>query len=306
MTEKTSVTVAGDWSKPAQVLIEKISDAIGGALRPWQTERVARAEARASLLKAESDILGRQMLELAGFGDSPVGDRAIKRMVAAEVRRQINIEEIAHKAIEKLSNSSRPQDLDEDFVSDLFDKASNTSDEEMQSLWASILAGEANSPGAFSKRTIAIVAELDRRDAELFSRFCSCCWRFGDLPTPLYLGESKKILEEMGISMSAMVHLDALGLIRFDTLTGFAKDFTSTNGYPATLAIDYFGSIVHLMFSSEPSKVNVGSAILTESGAQLARISGAGPSARLMLAGIGDMLDNHISIYSAWPKQSQD
>jgi hypothetical protein len=37
-----------DLSKPATVLIEKISDAVGGIAKPWQTVRVARAEAKAS------------------------------------------------------------------------------------------------------------------------------------------------------------------------------------------------------------------------------------------------------------------
>jgi hypothetical protein len=303
MTEKTKVTVAGDWSKPAQILIEKISDAIGGALRPWQTERVARAEARASLMRAESDILGRQMLELAGFGDSPVGDRAIKRMVAAEVRKQINIEEIAHKAIEKLAENSRPQDLDEDFVADLFDKASSTSDEEMQSLWASILAGEANSPGAFSKRTVALVAGLDRRDAELFSKFCSCCWMFGGELTPLLAENSEKALEKIGVSFTDLVHLDALGLIRFDPVGGFVQQLSHAGQHPALLIAHYFESQVRIEFSSEPHRMDIGKALLTESGAQLAQISGAVSSREFMEAGITDMIRDHISIFSLWPRQ---
>lgn len=305
MTEKTSVTVAGDWSKPAQILIEKISDAIGGALRPWQTERVARSEAKAALMKVESDVLGRQMLDVAGFGESPIGDRAIKRLVAAEVRKQVNIEEIAHKAIEKLSENSRPEELDQDFIADLFDKASNTSNEEMQSIWASILAGEANKPGTYSKRTIALVAALDRKDAELFSKFCSCCWMIGRNLVPVVSSESEKELEKEGVSFSNIVHLDALGLIRFDPAAGFAQKFSKIGQYPALLVAHYFGAKVQIEFSSEPFELKTGSAILTESGAQLAQISGAVSSRDLMEAGVADMVANHISIFSPWPRQSR-
>jgi hypothetical protein len=305
MTEKTSVTVAGDWSKPAQILIEKISDAIGGTLRPWQTERVARAEAKASLMKVESDILGRQMLEVAGFGESPIGDRAIKRLLASEVRKQINIEEIAHKAIEKLSENSRPQDLDEDFVADLFDKASNTSSEEMQGLWASILAGEANQPCSFSKRTVALVAGLGRRDAELFTKFCSCCWMIGSKLTPILGKESEKLLGQLGVSFDELVHLDSLGLIRFDSISGFSQNFTHSGPYPVRLIAHYFGTGVVLEFSSEPNQINVGKALLTESGAQLAAISGAVVSKEMMEACIEGMLADHISIFSPWPRRRQ-
>ena len=44
----TSVTLAGDWSKPATALIEKIADAVGGSFQPFQIRRVAQAQADAS------------------------------------------------------------------------------------------------------------------------------------------------------------------------------------------------------------------------------------------------------------------
>ena len=46
----------GELSRPATVLVEKVSEAIGGIFRPFQTKRMAKAEAEAGLIKAESDI----------------------------------------------------------------------------------------------------------------------------------------------------------------------------------------------------------------------------------------------------------
>ena len=46
----------GDFSKPATVLIEKISDAIGGYFKPYQIKRVAKAEAEAEIIKIEAQI----------------------------------------------------------------------------------------------------------------------------------------------------------------------------------------------------------------------------------------------------------
>jgi hypothetical protein len=43
MGGNSSLINLGDLAKPASVLIEKISDAIGGGFKPWQTRRVAKA-----------------------------------------------------------------------------------------------------------------------------------------------------------------------------------------------------------------------------------------------------------------------
>jgi hypothetical protein len=43
-------------TKPATVLIEKISDAVGGIFKPYQIIRVAKAEAEAERIRAESQI----------------------------------------------------------------------------------------------------------------------------------------------------------------------------------------------------------------------------------------------------------
>ena len=46
----------GDLTKPATVLIEKISDAVGGIFKPYQIIRVAKAESEAERIRAVSQI----------------------------------------------------------------------------------------------------------------------------------------------------------------------------------------------------------------------------------------------------------
>jgi hypothetical protein len=41
----------GNFSKPATVLIEKISDAVGGCFRPFQIKRIAKAESEAEIIR---------------------------------------------------------------------------------------------------------------------------------------------------------------------------------------------------------------------------------------------------------------
>ena len=56
MSDENPLARLGDLAKPATVLIEKISDAVGGVFKPFQIVRVARSEAEASLIQAETQI----------------------------------------------------------------------------------------------------------------------------------------------------------------------------------------------------------------------------------------------------------
>ncbi len=46
----------GDFAKPACILIEKVSYALGAPFIPWQMKRIAQAEAEADLIKAEGEV----------------------------------------------------------------------------------------------------------------------------------------------------------------------------------------------------------------------------------------------------------
>ena len=46
----------GELTKPATLLIEKVSDTVGGLAKPYQIVQVAKAEAEARRIKVESEI----------------------------------------------------------------------------------------------------------------------------------------------------------------------------------------------------------------------------------------------------------
>ena len=48
---------------------------------------------------------------------------------------------------------SKPENVEDDWLTHFFDKSCLISDKGMQNIWANILAGESNQPGSFSKRT---------------------------------------------------------------------------------------------------------------------------------------------------------
>jgi Protein of unknown function (DUF2806) len=95
--------------------------------------------------------------------------RAMRRFVAEEAKKQNNIEGITAKALPDLSPDATPERMEDDWIANFFNRCRLISDEDMQNIWARILSGEANSPGRFSKRTVNLVGGLDKSDAILFS-----------------------------------------------------------------------------------------------------------------------------------------
>src|SRR3972149_11234925 len=95
----------GYLSKPATVLIEKISDAVGGIFKPYQIVRVAKAEAEANRIQAESQI---QITDLHR--------RAMHRFLEEEAKKQSNIEAITQSAIPLLEDKSSPQNVADDWI----------------------------------------------------------------------------------------------------------------------------------------------------------------------------------------------
>ena len=160
MSEPTATL--GELTRPATVLIEKISDAIGGLAKPWQIERLARAEAKAALIKANTDI------EIDG-----VKRRALARLLNEEGKRQENIEHVIAGALQHLNSDADPSGMNNDWVEHLFEKSRHISDNEMQVHWSKLLAGEANRPGSFSKNTINILSNMSTNEAKLFRKLSS-------------------------------------------------------------------------------------------------------------------------------------
>jgi len=150
MDEGNSLINLGDLSKPATVLIERVSDAVGAVFKPYQIKRIAKAESEANKIKT-----------LANIELSEIEERAMQRLVQEEAKKQENIESITAQATMQLNEDAKPEDIQSDWIVNVFDKCRLISDAEMQSLWANLLAGEANKPGSLSKRTIELVASLD-------------------------------------------------------------------------------------------------------------------------------------------------
>jgi hypothetical protein len=263
MPEGTSNSIVnlGELSKPADTLIKKISNAVGGIFKPYQIERVANAEAKADLIKAQSEI---QITELRR--------RAMYRFVEEEGKRQNNIESITAKALPQLNDKSDPSKVEDDWITNFFDKCRIVSDVEMQGIWSRVLAGESNSPGTYSKRTVNFLSDLDKSDAELFTRLCGFVWIFGGF-TPLIYEYQHQIYKDKGINFDSLSHLESIGLIQFNSFGSY-----DLLDLPKRFTVIYYGTPIRLEMPQESGNVmDIGSVSLTRVGKELAPICGSKP-----------------------------
>lgn len=122
---------------------------------------MAKAKAEAAVTKAQNEI---EITELHR--------RAANRFIEEEAQRQKNMEDITTKALPQLNPEANPDSVENDWLVNFFDKSRIVSDDEMQGLWSRVLAGEANIPGTYSKRTVNFLSDLDKAEAELFAKLC--------------------------------------------------------------------------------------------------------------------------------------
>ena len=261
MSNRFSLIDLSNLSKPATVLVEKICNAFGLYYEPTHAKRMAEAEVEVEKIRARGNL---EVTEIQ--------ERAIYRLIHEEGKKQENIESITAQATTHIGEGAKPENVENDWILHFFDKCRNVSDAEMQSLWSKILAGEANKPGSYSKRTIDIISSLDKSDAHLFTNLCSFSITAADgIAVSLVLEHSAEIYNMRGINFESLTHLEFLGLIKFSGLGNHILD-----DLPKSVSLSYFGQLIKFnLQKNNDNKLITGQVMLTQAGSQLASICGA-------------------------------
>jgi len=253
MTEnKFSLIDLGKLSKPIGKLIEAVSQGIGTLYEPTKIRRKAKAQADASLIKVESDIRKKDLLR-----------RAANRLVFQEISRQENIENIIKIAAHSLPATVSEDPVDKDWISRFFDECKDVSNEDLQKVWARILAKEVASPGSCSRKTLSILKDLSAKDADLFNRICNLLWLTNDdifIPYRDDLSFNVQF-EKYRMDYDSLLHLNSLGLIHFNQ--DLAYELTYKN------SISYFGNENICFFAPSNLLKKIFIFLLTNSGKEL-------------------------------------
>ena len=152
-----------------------------------------------------------------------------------------NCIEIIRKAPEFMDDEVDIRDIDVDWRANFFDKCRIVHDDEMQTLWAKILAGEASKPGIYSKRTVNFVADMDKKEAELFTHLCGFVCEIKPMTDDIDFMPLLFNYDFFNYRMrdEDLNHLDSIGLIRLEDPPG-----EITLHRP--IEVSYYGESIHL------------------------------------------------------------
>ena len=259
----------GNLSKPVDTLIKEISSAVRGFFAPFQRKRMAKAEAEKERTKAQSEI---EITDLYR--------RAERRRIEEEAQHQKNMEAITARALPQLSENADPSSIEKDWFVNFLDRCRLVSDSEMQGLWARILAGEANNPGSYSKRSVNFLSDLEKTEAELFTKLCGFVWTIRDVKLPLVLpsvlNTQTQIYNDNGVNEDSLYHLDSIGLIQVREMTS-ALFFREDRYRHEEFSMNYYGRTLPLNVPVGHTTFNAGRTRFTRIGQELFPICGSKP-----------------------------
>lgn len=189
-------------SKPISKLIDTFSAAVGHIFEPTSIRRKALAEADALIVSKVADAVS-----------DDLAARARIRVQTQEFHRQLNIETILKETVAQLPEEVTEDPVHQDWVNRFLDNCQDVSAEELQKVWASVLARELTTPGSVSYKTLSTLSYLNKKDAGLFRTFCSFTWEKSGFFYHFKDPQTYDLLGEHGIVQSDIVHLTSLGLI---------------------------------------------------------------------------------------------
>ena len=251
-------------SEPLTKLVEVTSAGIGTLYKPFGTVRQAKADAKAKAIAVNADL---EILD--------VKQRADLRIEYRESLRQENIEKVVSIAANEISDKVSTEPVDLDWSLQFFDAVQDVCDEDMQSLWARILAGEVTEPGSYSKRTLQFLKTLDKFEAEKFVVFCSFAFQFEDGWCVIFEDKAtKEIMDQKLGEYDLFSHFASIGLIS-DPSSGDCESWDKNS-------LSYFKTVYNVTSTKEEDtgrfkKLNypVGHRIFTQIGQQLYAMANA-------------------------------
>lgn len=176
----TALEIAKVMVKPAEKLIDNISNAIGKVYEPFHIKRVADAKSyeirKISEALADSSFVPTQYENGSISMNTTDWDDLVKRthnrLGYQEICKQLNIEKVVYNAYSLLEDADEVSNnpIDPDWLNRLFNCVEDISNDHMSMLWAKVLAGETMFSNSFSLRTLETLKNLSQREALLFKK----------------------------------------------------------------------------------------------------------------------------------------
>lgn len=168
-------------------------------------------------------------------------------LLAKENRRLNNIKSITEKAksnfIEGEHVSNEP--VNEDWVNRFFNIVEDISDENLQDIWARVLSGEVKHPSSYSLRTLELLRNITKEEAELFVKASS-----------FYIEKDFICVEKFALSLHETLLLGEIGLINNEELT---KTWTVEPNSKLIIILDH--EYLMILHNDKDKKINCSTSI---------------------------------------------
>ncbi|PIB28125.1 hypothetical protein BFP78_15710 [Gaetbulibacter sp. 5U11] len=203
--------------KPFEKLIEVISNGIGTLYRPRSIRKDADAKAY------EIGIIESAKSKALAEGKESEAETYIRiqeRLLFTEVERQKNIDNVVEIAAEQLGQEKNVSEepVNKDWSKRFFNIVEDVSDEEMQSIWGRILAGEIKNPESYSLRTLEVLKNLSKKEAETFMKFASLAINSSGVSFILNFKNEKLLEENYKLNFGDRLLLEELGFLTANDL----------------------------------------------------------------------------------------
>lgn len=207
MTFEGAITAVGN-------IVPNTMDAIGRLFPGVPLGSVDRAKSR-SVKRTLRDM---EIVKNIG-AEKEMSQESIDALCSAIAKERVGCERLSNVvsfAAELEPDVSRADEVDPAWVEAFRRHAERAVDEEAQRTWASVLAGELDSPGSVSKKTMSILGDMSRSEARAFQKLCGCSIEAVDPDggKKLLPMIECKGLEEFSLSRDEAESLDALGLTK--------------------------------------------------------------------------------------------
>ena len=268
-------------TEPLKKLIEVVSQGVGTLYEPIHIKRMAKAKAEE--IKTITSAINEVNLPVQYSNGQIIIDtstqefiqRTERRLLFQETKKQKNIEDIVANAYNNLeteeSVSSEP--IQEEWTNRFFNIVGEISSDDLKFIWGKVLSEEIKSPGKCSIRTLEVLKNLSRTEAEVFKKIANYIiiskdhYHFNN--DVYYLPNEKDILEEVNISYNQILLLDEVLLMKQSSSIALTIKFNETVKTRYLLYNDYFAILENSNVSGE---IRLPVYILTKAGQEIFNI----------------------------------
>jgi uncharacterized repeat protein (TIGR03899 family) len=203
--------------KPIEKLIDVISKGIGTLYKPRSMRKEADAKAY------EIGIIENAKSKALAEGKENEAEtylRIQERILFKELERQNNIDQIAEIAAKELQQESSVSEepVSKDWSKRFFNIAEDVSDEEMQEIWGRILAGEIKNPNSYSLRTLELLKNLSKKEADTFIKFANLSINSNGVSFILNFKNEPLLEDTYKVNFHERLLLEELGLLTANDL----------------------------------------------------------------------------------------